>query len=409
MTIRFAALIFALVLYGALGSPTPDRPGMVEAAVGALLIFAAGPDIARRIPACFSLHAPGWALAGWAFFLYAVTVPVAVALMHDRTIGNILRDFVFLIFFLIPLWLGPLIQARANGKIWLRALLLWIGIAFSVRTILPGLNAKLPGVDLSGPLYLAVAPSVLFAAFYLAGRTFDRAARGGLRPDSLVKIGISGALACAPFLALVLTLQRISLVALAACLIVWSVLLIVRTPRRAVLPALMIGLALFFGAGALGALIEAITLKTALVGVNSRFGEALIAIDSLSENFGTALLGLGWGATIPSPATAGVPVNFTHSLVTLLWMKTGLVGLALAGFYVTGIAARLVRGLRSDPVLALALTFPIAIDLFLYASYKSLDFGLVLLAASVFQDDALRTARRYKIPRTREPTNVVRA
>lgn len=407
---RLTALMVALGLYGVVGSPTPDRPGLVEAFIGGLLVFAVFPDVARQIPACLRFRAPGWALAGWAFFLYAATVPLVIALMHDRNIANILRDLIFLIFFLTPLWMGPLIRARPQRKFLLRGAVLWIGMAFSIRTILPGLNEILPGVDLSGPLYLAIAPSVLFTAFYLAGRTLDQAAGAGVRPDSLVKIGMFGALACAPFFALVLTLQRISLVALAVCITAWIAMWLVRTPRRAVLPALMIGIGLMLGAQALGSLIEAISLKTALVGVNSRFGEVLLALDSLSENFATALLGRGWGATIPSPATAGVPVNFTHSLVTMIWMKTGLVGLGLSGIYVTGIAARLVRGVRADPIMALALIFPIAIDLFLYASYKSLDFGLVLLMASTFQaNDAPRTARTYRTPRTTDPTRVVKA
>lgn len=407
MPLRFGALSLALGLYGLLGSPTPDQPGMVEAIIGGLLVFAALPDMLRQAPICLTMRGPKWVLGGWAFFLYALTIPLAIALVQDHDSANVIRDFVFVLFFLLPLWLSPLVSKNPR---FLGAAMVWIGLAFSVRTILPGLNAALPGVDVSAPLYLAIAPTVLFAAFYLAGRALDRAWHGGIRSGAFLRAGLLIGLCSAPCLALALTLQRISLVALAGCVVLWTAILLCRAPRRALLPIAMMGAGLFAGAEMLFQTIEAISLKTAIVGVNSRLDEAALAIETLSGDLFTVLFGRGWGATIPSPATAGIPVNFTHSLITMVWMKTGLSGLILAGTYVTGIVARVVSRIQADPVLTLALLFPIAIDLFLYASYKSLDFGLILLMASTFQvGGEPRTARTYKTPSTVEPTKVVRA
>lgn len=382
MSLRFAALMTALGVYGLLGSPTPDHPGMVEAALAGLLILAAFPDAVSGLCTCFTRSAPGWERAGWAFFLYAATLPLLLALMRDNPQTNIGRDLIFVVFFLIPLWLGPLVRARAGGAQALRAALIWIGLAFSVRSIFPPLNDTLPGVDVSAPLYLAIAPCVLFAGLWLAGQTVFRTAYGGLGPRNLVHVGALAAATLAPLLALVLTLQRVSLLAIAICLMLWGGRILWRTPPRAIVPAL-IALGIFAaGWDDLMQVVHAVSVKTNLVGVNSRLDEARVALEAVSENTLSALFGRGWGAEIPSPATAGVRVNFTHSLVTMLWVKTGLAGLLLAGVYLWGLGMRMVRMVARDPVLSLSMLLPILIDVFLYASYKSLDFGLVLLLAA---------------------------
>ncbi len=410
MGVRFGAFLLALGLYGLLGSPTPDTPGAVEAIVGALLILAAFPDVLRALPACLTRRGEGWERAGWAFCLYALTVPVWTGLARDNTPPAMVRDATFVVFFLAPLWLGPLVARTQGGAAYVRGAILWIGLAFSLRSIFPVTNDFLPGVDDSAPLYLAIAPTVLFAAFYLPGVVVRRLSDEALKPRALAGTALVALAACGPFLALVLTLQRVSLLALAGCLCVWGAGVVIRAPRRAVLPALVAVVLAVAGADIMLRIIEDIALKTATVGVNSRFDEARIALGSVSQDWALALFGRGWGALIPSPASAGERVNYTHSLLTMLWVKAGLTGLVLALLYVGALVRRAARAFRFDPVLSLALLAPILIDVTLYASYKSLDFGLVLLLAATLQGpEAHLTARAYKTTRTMDPAKVVSA
>ena len=81
-------------------------------------------------------------------------------------------------------------------------------------------------------------------------------------------------------------------------------------------------------------------------------------------------------------------------------MKNGLIGLVLGGVYIGGLLRVLFARLGASYIVVLALAAPILIDVFLYASFKSLDFGLVLLLAAyvsegkLLGDDSSRLAAR---------------
>ncbi len=126
--------------------------------------------------------------------------------------------------------------------------------------------------------------------------------------------------------------------------------------------------------------------------INMRWAEASAVIHEISASLPTMIFGKGWGATIASPAVGGVTVNFTHCLLTTYWLKTGLVGLFLALLYLFHIGVLLMRLLKVNPVMAVALGGPLAIDVLLYASFKSLDFGLVLLLVPLWAAGAARVA-----------------
>ena len=92
--------------------------------------------------------------------------------------------------------------------------------------------------------------------------------------------------------------------------------------------------------------------------------------------------GLGWGGTFESPAVGDVRVNYTHSFVSCMLLKSGMLGAALAVAYLIGSFIGITRLLPRHLVLGLALAGPLLIDSVLYASYKWLDFGLLLLLIS---------------------------
>ncbi len=87
---------------------------------------------------------------------------------------------------------------------------------------------------------------------------------------------------------------------------------------------------------------------------------------------------------VQSPAVGGLTVNFTHSFLTTYWLKTGLCGLALALLYLARLGRMLASIAPRRPLLAGAMAGPLLIDVTLYASFKSLDFGLVLLLIALW-------------------------
>jgi hypothetical protein len=119
--------------------------------------------------------------------------------------------------------------------------------------------------------------------------------------------------------------------------------------------------------------------KTRSVGLNMRPQEMAAVWDIMSADPMTLLFGIGWGGVFNSPAVGGLAVNFTHNFFSSMFLKCGLFGVILSSAYIAGLLERLVRVIKKNPVFGLALAAPILIDLTLYASFKSLDFGLVLL------------------------------
>jgi hypothetical protein len=244
------------------------------------------------------------------------------------------------------------------------------------------------------PFYLANAPTVLFAALFLlglAGATLYN--RVTVRRVPLVVVLVS--LALIPLLSMALITQRASI---GITILAVSFLLIIafwRRPGQATVPGLLLALLLWTGWDVVSLIMQDAAHKTAIVGLNMRWAEAAAVAEHLGATPLTVLSGGGWGAMVASPAAGGATVNFTHSLITTYWLKAGLPGLALALIYLWHMGFMLLQALRRYPVLAVALAGPFLIDIFLYASFKSLDFGLILLLVTLWAD---RAERLHKTP-----------
>ena len=89
--------------------------------------------------------------------------------------------------------------------------------------------------------------------------------------------------------------------------------------------------------------IEALWNKTRLHGGNMRLAEWRAVLDVIGNNLPSTLFGTGWGGTFSSPAVAEIRVNFTHSLLSSLLLKTGLVGFGFTVFYLGWIGQHLMR------------------------------------------------------------------
>jgi hypothetical protein len=123
---------------------------------------------------------------------------------------------------------------------------------------------------------------------------------------------------------------------------------------------------------------DSLMRKTQIVGANMRVQEWQAVWAEISGSPLSVTFGQGWGARFASPAVADINVNFTHGLLSSLLLKTGVFGMLLGAAYIMTLLGRLKPYLKTHIVVVFAIAAPIAIDVFLYASFKSLDFGLVL-------------------------------
>lgn len=366
--LRLLFLLAAILLYGALGSPTPDSPGWVEGAIGLLLIAAVGPGRMMRL---FSLESMrGWRGAAMILLLYGVSVPFIVAIVQGNGMHLVVRDVVPFLFLLMPLFLVDLDDRAALP---VRAAVAAVGVLFALRLVGPFAH-----VDVDDPLYLSIAPTVIFAAlllFGLAGAALYRRCSA----LSLVRAALFAGLGALPVMAMVLTMQRASLGLFSVGIGFLLLAALVNRPVRALVPLAFAVAGVVLLWPVLGDVAGALWHKHGLVGLNMRAQEAEAVFEALGPSPLAALFGNGWGATFESPAVGGERVNFTHNLMSAFLLKTGAVGMGLVILYIGVLVAPLVRLVRTAPVMAVALGVPVAIDCFLYASFKSFDFGLILL------------------------------
>lgn len=365
MDYRAVAFLLAGTVYGAFGSPTPSSFGMPEIIVGILLAIAVGADGAQR--AINSAQAGRW------YLLYGLSVTLLLAVMNGHGAGLIARDVVPFLFLFLPLFLGQYFRERLGSAKLLVGICIYIGVIFSLRSIYISNPQEL--------LYLENMPTVLFAALYLLGLGFVYAIKGGARHIA-ISIMLS-ALAVFPVLAMAQAHQRASLGTVIIYLALIAIYFFVRQPIKTCVIAAGV-FAAACGVGVMNFEIwQALSEKSQAVGMNMRPQEAKAVWQVITANPLTFLFGIGWGGHFHSPAVGGVNVNFTHNFFTSVLLKSGFSGLVLAGGYILNLLYKLSQTIRLDPVFGFALCAPVLIDLTLYASFKSLDFRLMLLMICV--------------------------
>lgn len=413
--IRAGCLLLALFLYAFLGSPTPDQPGMVEAIIGGLLILAVGFNGTLRALRV-DMRAPLWRSAGQVLLLYGLAAGTLSGVINGHAPGAIVRDVFPFLFMMLPVFCAPLCRAYPAAFKFLLVGVVLIAVIFALRALQDVGSAAFAvfiflGLVPAGEIpaqgeltYLANAPTLLFSAVFLFGvglkEVVDKFTLG-----ALVKCCVCLALAALILSPIILTTQRASLgyAGLAASLICVT-LLCLRPYRMAAMFLFALVVLFILGAsgalsGGLNELTNTFVQKHDLVGFNARFEELHAVWMEISTHPFGVLFGGGWGAMFESPAVGMVRVNFTHSLLSSILLKTGLIGLGVVVAYLYGLARGLLRLMPVMPVFALALAGPIAIDVFLYASFKSLDFGLILLliSAALFYGETMAEDRaRFK-------------
>lgn len=372
---RCIAFLAGLTFYYLFSSPTPDHLGAAEYTIAALLAAAMWPSLNLA-------HMPLWLL-----FFGGALVPALVGVLNGQIPGDIVRDgaaFAFL--FLV------LVYRRVSVDIgdWLLWAVAGGGALFAARTVVsyaPYLMAGSNGALGTPPdlLYLANSPEVMFAALWFLGQGLQAICADRIRPLAAFYLGLSAL--CA--LSMGLMMQRAGIAIFSGAGLVMTFYFARQSPRslvRLLLFWTLLGVLFWPYAHAL---VSALLWKTHVVGLNSRYEEWMTVLRLVGASPSTLLFGEGWGGRLANPAVGGLSVLFTHSFFSALLLKTGVIGclLGLAGMAL--VFAKLVVVARHNLLLGFALFWPLLISVTIYASYKSLGFGLLLLIISVYPNQKL--------------------
>lgn len=369
------AFLAALSIYYVCSSPTPDVLGAPEIAITILLALAFRPMITREN------------LPLWGMFAFGILVPSVTGVLYGHSFGDIIRDAAAVGFLFLVLLYGRVSADLGTRLIWAVAL---GGAVFALRTILSYLpyltSGNLSAIG-SPPdlLYLANSPEVMFAALWFLGQGLSGICAPRFRLHTL------GLLMCSAFcvLAMALMMQRAGIAVFTAAGLAMSFYFIRQSPRalvRLLVFWMILGAAFWPYAHAL---MSALLWKTHVVGLNSRYEEWMSVLKIVSSNYSALLFGEGWGARFSNPAVGGLDVLFTHSFFSSLLLKSGLTGCALGLVGIALIFIKLWSLARANILLGFALFWPLLISVTIYASYKSLGFGLLLLIISVYPNQKL--------------------
>jgi len=153
---QICAFLLAVAVYALFGSPTPDRVGIAEIAVGGLLAAA------LWRPAFMGVRRLGFPTV---FFGFGLTVPTVTGILYGHDAGLLLRDVIAFLFLSLPvlgqhLWLPHHGEAgEGRFKYVLCGGFVILGLVFALRSLLD-LHFVTPA-----PLtYFANMPEVLFSS-----------------------------------------------------------------------------------------------------------------------------------------------------------------------------------------------------------------------------------------------------
>jgi hypothetical protein len=372
---RQGCFILAFFLYALWGSPTPNSPDWVEGAIAVLLFLAVGwQSILRSVVFSATQNLERWHLAGKIFLIYGLSVPLIIAVFQGASINVIIRDVVAFIFLCLPLFLYEFIRGKQGEEKVFFYLCLMIGLFFSVRVLVPHFLLFRNTTEL---LYLANSPLVLMSALFLGAlagqKVFEK-----ISFDRTMKATLLIALCTLPVMAMFVDLQRASFAALIVSALSLSVIGFIKAPLKMVTPVLLVSIAVFVFDSYFIGLMEGVSAKTSQVGLNMRMQELQAVWREVSQTPFNILFGQGWGSHFASPAVGELNITYTHSLLTYLFLKTGMIGVFVCLIYLYFIFEKLAALYFSAPVKGNALIWPFIIPIFLYASHKSFDYGVLL-------------------------------
>lgn len=363
------ALIAAALLHGMFSSPAPKALGIAEILIAVGLCIAAMPRLPNFLDAQFLRQHPD--CLAW---LWLLLIPLFIALISGNDGRDVSRDVMAICFLGLPVLVGGIDQKYLKKF----ALALAAGgamIALRYWIITDGFSAFRNLKHGDSLLYLALDPLVLFAAIYFPIQLIEIwfSERRRIHKILLCLICMAAAILCWGALSGMMMRGAIALGIFALSFYA------LRHWQRPFIPIIMAAVAIavivvFFEP--IARFMESLAEKTQHVGLNARDAEFAAIWNIQAADPLAFLFGQGWGATYASPAVGGYFVNYSHSALGFYFLKTGVIGVLILGFYLWRAFLPL-RESRSS--LLFAVVPPLVLSFTLYTSYKFLGCGLLLL------------------------------
>ncbi len=392
--IPFICFFVSIVLYALWGSPTPDKPGVIEALIALCLFLSIG-GVSGVNRIFHSLHSQSTMMQYAVFFLaFMALIPLIVSLFSPYSLTAIIRDVLGLVLISLPVFLASFFLRQNQRGHYFLYLLMALALIFSIRVLFPYYSLFVQNdTEL---LYLANSPIVLFFLLYLPMVAFKEF-YNNLTLKQLLMTLLLLFVSSLMIVAVVQDAQRAPIFLLCLSALGLSILALIRSPRRSlyctVFLAVPIAVCVWpYAHNVLGDLIA----KTLHVGGNMRFEEITAIWQIVSDDPWSALFGLGWGSSYASPAVGNLYVTYSHSLLSYMFLKSGFLGLVVTLVYVFFILKMIWSIGRTDLILAQALLGAFIIPVFLYASHKSFDFGLLLTLIFVSYEQKKAVIQKYE-------------
>lgn len=381
---KLLSFVAAILLYAICGSPTPDFPGVTELLIAIFLLLSIG-GLAGVVQV-FSFYKekrPLFLLPSLTLLLYGLFIPSIQALIYNYDAIAVLRDLVGFIFLCLPIFFFQFFYGKINRCNVFLCVILVLSIIFSARVLYATQTIEL--------LYLANSPIVMFSLFFMPFWAAKKLyMQFTLR--NVLQMLVCWVVSSFILFAVLQDVQRAPVFALSVSAVFLFIVAVCYSPRRTLylLPFFLVPV--FFMLPYLQSVVDDLLQKTVRVGVNMRFQELEAIWGSISQNPWTVLFGSGWGGSYASPAVGNLYVTYSHSLLSYILFKMGIVGLTITAIYVFFLLKAIFNVVRRDVVLGNALFWAAIIPIFLYASHKSFDFGLLLTLIFVsYQNSRIKT------------------
>lgn len=371
------ALLVGLSLYAFRSSPTPNNPSIAEAIIFILLAMSIGMSGVTKIFSSINMRTyKGYIL----FFVFGLTIPVVVGLMQGGNLSIMIRDVVAFLFLCLPLLFLFNIRDKLEFGLSLFIGCAIIAIIFSARVVFNGL----PLVDSTSELlYLANSPLVLFFAIYFIGLSYQSLFSYKYLKKILLFV-VFFSISIFILYAMAQDVQRATLLAVFISFLFIIIDHFIKSPVQSIGPLILMTALIFYSWSMIEDVFMAIEMKTSLVGFNARYREFTAVWQEIGSNPLKTFFGLGWGSRFESPALGGLHASFTHSFLTYMLLKTGVIGLFITLLYCGGFLYKISDIFLKNRIVGIAFFWSFVIPVFLYASYKSFDFGLLLTLITAF-------------------------
>jgi len=378
-------LVSIVLVSGFFSAPFPSEYGLPEAFIGVLLVCLS----------LFSLSFVGKRISMRAAllflpFLYLLFVPSCVSVLRLNSLSDYLRDIVPLLFIFLPAILLPLIERQANirGVLVLCVAMFVSGIVISLRYIY-GVGAVLGeygrGLVISESAYYTLfAYDSLIAFVCIVGvATSLILTLTGKGHERLLGLLIGGVSLIA-FIPPIGIVQRVPLVMIFFSLMIVVIMIGRERPKiYGYVACLAVGMLVFFGDILLGSVLL-IVEKTTIHGANGKIIELIAVFNKLFEVPSNVLFGIGWGGLYENPVLHG-EARYTHSLLTFIVLKTGVIGLLFFLIYLFWFLKRLFLVARMSVkynirLLSVSLYICTMFTISLFQPvYKTLNFGISMV------------------------------